>query len=372
MRSNLKISIGPNDEQSRRLVALLRERVKNRSHQELLEYIDQLVPVYKASQVDISGNRDGRSSYHWSEFLQFYDENFIRHAYVIIFRREPDTSGMQSGLQALRIEKCARIELLGRLRFSSEGRRHGVQIKGLWLRYQLARLQRIPLLGAVVGVVANLSNLSRPDVKYDAANTKIELQQETIELGEQAISRRFDAVASRLDDTWHAPSKTTESIAPDAYGETYRPTLNQILAAKGSKFVLAAYHTVLGREPTALELNTALSQMLQGRESKTSMLGNLCDAKKARLRRKDIEGLPAAYAKERVYALPVIGFLLQLPQAIRFLSRANTVMEFQQREIAECENQLVRVESRLMGHYNDTVKHLKLKFVELVQSESKQ
>jgi hypothetical protein len=351
---------------------LLRERVAQQKQQELLDYIDQLLPVYETAKDPIAANKRRRSSYHWSEFLDFYDEYFVRNAYVVIFQREPDVSGMQSGLQALRLEKRSRIELLGRLRFSNEGNLHGVVIKGLWIRYQLARLQRLPVLGGLVGVVAKLDSLSRPDLENEALHIKIEQQKEHIGVAEQKLSAHFNQVAGNLGGSWHGslPGKADDATGISAGGVS-RPALGQILELTGAQFVQAAYHIVLGRAPLELELKSAISRFLSGKESKVLLLGKLCESKEAQMTRKDIAGLPAAYFRERLFALPVIGFFLQLPRAVLMLNRANIILEFQQSEIAECDNQVNRFESRLAGHYNDTVKHLKLKFVELVQPDSK-
>jgi hypothetical protein len=346
--------------------------VANLNHQELQDFIDQLIPVYETPKDPIAANRRRRMKYDWSEFLDFHDEYFIRNAYVSIFGREPDVSGMQSGLQALRAEKRSRVELLGRLRFSQEGRVHGVVIKGLWIRYQLARLQRLPFLGPLIGVVVKLDSLSRPDLKHEAVNIKIEQQKEKIEEVEQSLSAHFSQVVRNLGDgqqehPWGQAAGAGESSARSIV----QPVLGQILEYTGREFVVAAYHIVFGRAPHELELNTALSNFLSGKESKILFLGNLCESDEAQLTRKGIEGLSAAYFKERLFALPVLGFLLQLPRAVRVLNRNNVMLEFQQCEIAECENQVNRLESRFAGHYNDTVKHLKLKFAELVESDPK-
>jgi len=345
--------------------------VGNRSRDELVAYVDQLIPAYELSQDAVSANRDGRATYHWSEFLKFYyDENFIRNAYLCIFRREPDTYGMQSSLQALRIEKCPRIVLLGRLHLSEEASRHNVAIRGLWIRYQMARLQRIPFLGAILSIALNLSSLSRPDIRLDALDAGIHEQVENIESAEQEMTTHFRQVADRLHyPLFQVKSDTCSGSVGAVAPESMTLSLSRMLALSGADFVVSAYRVVRGRAPLDLELEIALAELSAGEVSKTLMLARLFDSAEARISRADIKGLPRAYAREKLFALPILGFFLQLPGAIKFLSRAHTIMEFQRGKIAECEQQVIQLETRLMGHYNDTVSHLKREFVELVKSD---
>lgn len=339
-----------------------------RSRQELLRFIDQLVPAYVLPVDPIAASRNVRSVYHWSEFMAFYDEDFVRHAYVCIFRREPDMSGLQSGLQALRVEKRSRVELLGRLRYSPEGHTHATVIKGLWLRYQLARWQRLPYVGSLVGVLVNLDGLSRPERRYDALKFSMAQQQEAVGVVMRQLSSHLGQVAANLGED--GDGSRQGGTADSASANASPPTLEQFLALAGVEFIVAAYQVVLGRAPHDQELESAVTRFLSGRESKILLLGKLCGRAEARIARKDIEGLPVAYCRERLFALPVIGFFLQLPRAVQVLSRGNTIVEFQQCEIAECGNEIRRFESHLMAHYNETAKHLKLKFVELVKPGS--
>jgi len=65
------------------------------------------------------------------DLLMFDDEDFIRNAYRTILRREPDGVGFNHYLSKLRSGSLSKSAILGRLRYSSEGNRLGVKIKGL-------------------------------------------------------------------------------------------------------------------------------------------------------------------------------------------------------------------------------------------------
>lgn len=85
------------------------------------------------------------------DLLNYEDEAFIYKAYEVILQREPDSWGMQTYLQALRGANMHKVEILGLLRFSVEGRTKKVQITGLQGKYILHRLSgvlsRLPLIG---------------------------------------------------------------------------------------------------------------------------------------------------------------------------------------------------------------------------------
>ena len=88
-----------------------------------------------------------KSVYALRDFLDYHDEAFIVNAYRGVLRREPDSSGMTDFLGKLRHGDYTKIEILGRLRFSPEGRRHGVRIRGLIAPFALQTACRLPVLG---------------------------------------------------------------------------------------------------------------------------------------------------------------------------------------------------------------------------------
>lgn len=96
-----------------------------------------------------SSNFVAKKSFKLSEFLDFHDETFIRNAYRGILNREPDSNGMTYYLTALRSGRYSKAEIIGRLRYSSEGRAYGVRIKGLFLPFAFQIAYRFPVLGYI-------------------------------------------------------------------------------------------------------------------------------------------------------------------------------------------------------------------------------
>ena len=105
---------------------------------------------------------EAKDVYTLPDFLQFHDEEFVRIAYRILLRREPDASGQAAFLQALRTARLSKVEILGRMRFSTEGREAAVPLRGLLIPFAVRTVRRTPVLGRFIGIVQYLVRL--PDI----------------------------------------------------------------------------------------------------------------------------------------------------------------------------------------------------------------
>jgi SAM-dependent methyltransferase len=85
--------------------------------------------------------------YHVNDFLHFHDQDFITNAYKGVLKRTPDSAGLSHNLDRLRRGTHSKIELLGRLRYSPEGKAKKVRVKGLLFHFGLAQAYKIPVLG---------------------------------------------------------------------------------------------------------------------------------------------------------------------------------------------------------------------------------
>lgn len=81
------------------------------------------------------------------DFIKYHDIEFIKFAYRGLLNREPDPYGFDNYLSLLRKGQRNKIEILGALRYSKEGKERNIAIKGLYLRYLLNISYRIPILG---------------------------------------------------------------------------------------------------------------------------------------------------------------------------------------------------------------------------------
>jgi 2-polyprenyl-3-methyl-5-hydroxy-6-metoxy-1,4-benzoquinol methylase len=80
------------------------------------------------------------------DLTKYHDEQFIKNAYRSILHREPDHEGAHDYLTKLRYGHLNKIEILGRLRYSKEGRSKHIRIQGLLLRTVVDSSFRIPVV----------------------------------------------------------------------------------------------------------------------------------------------------------------------------------------------------------------------------------
>jgi O-antigen chain-terminating methyltransferase len=100
-----------------------------------------------------------RDRYHVNDLLGFHDEVFVRNAYKVILKREPDDSGMAHFLKNLRNGRYSKLDVLSALRFSSEGENVNAQIEGLGRGSVLRKIYRVPVAGYLLRLAVAIGRL---------------------------------------------------------------------------------------------------------------------------------------------------------------------------------------------------------------------
>ncbi|MGH8128864.1 MAG: methyltransferase domain-containing protein [Gammaproteobacteria bacterium] len=138
-----------------------------------------------------------------SDFLRFNDADFIEVAYEKLLRRPADPEGSQGYLSALRSGALSKVEILGLIRFSEEGRRHAVHVDGLLLPYKLHRWRHVRVFGWFLGMGMAIWRLPRlawrlQDMEASAAH---EVQETGRLLGliEGIVEQRFTDTDDTID-----------------------------------------------------------------------------------------------------------------------------------------------------------------------------
>lgn len=93
---------------------------------------------------------------HVADFLAMPLDVFIGVAYDHLLGRDPDPEGGGHYQRMLLRGRLTRIEVLGRLAFSAEGRKHAKPVPGLALAFLAATFYRVPVAGPVAGWIAML------------------------------------------------------------------------------------------------------------------------------------------------------------------------------------------------------------------------
>jgi SAM-dependent methyltransferase len=135
---------------------------------------------------------DGK--YHVNDLLCYHDQAFVNAAYRTLLRRSPDEGGYLHYLNMLR-KGCAKVDILGRLRYSKEGRAAGIKMSGLAFPFLFQQVYRIPVLGRFVQTLSaiwHLSHIERSQRTFE--NNTILL----IEQGQSHFSESFRTLNKSL------------------------------------------------------------------------------------------------------------------------------------------------------------------------------
>ncbi|HOP48059.1 MAG TPA: methyltransferase domain-containing protein [Desulfobacteraceae bacterium] len=146
-------------------VKLYREREKTRpdtSYNSVQDFRNNVSSSIEPFNIDIIPEPESvelKEEYDIKDFLNYHDSHFVRNAYRGVLKRQPDSGGMQHFLESLRSGYMSKAEILGRLRYSPEGRVKKAKIKGLFLNLIVQSFFRIPLLGFFFRLAVGLVNL---------------------------------------------------------------------------------------------------------------------------------------------------------------------------------------------------------------------
>lgn len=148
-----------------------------------------------------------KSSYALGDLLRFDDIDFIEVAYQALLRRDADPAGRENYLTALRRGLTSKVEILGLIRFSEEGRKCGVHVDGLLLPYKLHQWRHRRVIGPVLGFAMGLARLPRLAMRLQSMEARA--AQESQQLG--AAMNHFAAeVKGRLDSVDNAVPMAAE------------------------------------------------------------------------------------------------------------------------------------------------------------------
>ncbi|MBK8538335.1 MAG: methyltransferase domain-containing protein [Candidatus Competibacteraceae bacterium] len=199
-----------------------------------------------------------KPSYTLRDFLDDHDQDFMISAYRGVLRREPDPSGLSHFLSQLRSGDYSKIEILGRLRFSPEGRRAGVRIKGLLMPFAVQTACRLPLLGygiAWFNGILRLPVMMKNRQRFEA-HTAYWISQQ------QAIARRIDQINESCDQIQRQTHRLAESKANHPDLDSLRERLQQLTQEKASQQHLAEMHQQIRQQMQEALAHTASRQQL--------------------------------------------------------------------------------------------------------------
>ncbi len=197
-----------------------------------------------------------KTHYELRDFLDYHDEAFIVNAYRGVLKRDPDSSGLGIFLSKLRSGDYSKIEILGRLRSSPEGRKAGVRIKGLWFPFVVQTTYRLPLLGYVtswLNFVLRLPVLIKNLQRFEAY-TAYWMHQQQRASAEQIndINGVFGKLQSEID---HLGASQVDNIELDSIREQIRQLIEEKASQRHLTELKNHLHAALDAKASATDLS---------------------------------------------------------------------------------------------------------------------
>ncbi len=157
-----------------------------------------------------------RSEWTMRDLEQYHDERFVTNAFNAILGRDPDMEGLSVYLDLLRTGRLSKVEIVGRIRFSVEGRSKGVKIRGLMPRYSLWTLFRIPVLGYLISLPYLVLRLPSLRKESQSMEQWVEQQQQRgagqLEGHIDEVEDHFAALLARLNGYDRAVHQVSASL----------------------------------------------------------------------------------------------------------------------------------------------------------------
>ncbi len=124
------------------------------------------VTIEKAGDLSLNFERfDTEKKFHYkdiyelNDFLQYHNEDFIYYAYKAILGREPDDEGLQYYLRLYQKGELEKISIIGKIRYSAEGKKNNIKINGLFIPYILSELYKINFIGYFIRFITVILTL---------------------------------------------------------------------------------------------------------------------------------------------------------------------------------------------------------------------
>jgi SAM-dependent methyltransferase len=153
---------------------------------------------------------DGK--YHVKDLLKYHDREFVQRAYEVILRREPDEQGYRDFIEMLRSGERNKIDVLGSLSFSPEGRKHRLKIEGLLTPLLIQRLGRVPVLGYFVRLTWAVVRLPRSIRRQDQTDTHLQAVNNYLNQTSVWMAQNLQKHALALEDLIARDGDTQEEL----------------------------------------------------------------------------------------------------------------------------------------------------------------
>ncbi len=176
---------------------------------------------------------------------------FIERAYAALLRRTPDSAGSEAQIRLLEAGR-SKVEILGNLRYSGEGRAIGVRVPWLWPRYLLAKATRIPIVGYAIEWLMCLGGLPRMLRHQRSADAYNAARRHVIERELAGLTGTIEALRDEMTRLERGQQAAATQL--QQFGERFVPVHAE---------VVKAFHEIRELRHLVLSMNHWLASLRQ-------------------------------------------------------------------------------------------------------------
>ncbi len=163
-----------------------------------------------------------KNSYHINEFCLYHDEPFIKNIFKGLIKRQPNEDELEQYLLLLRQGLLSKKEIIAKIRFSKEGRKRGVQIKGLKIPSLIMLIKKIPLIGFIFKILITI-------IRLPSLVTQVQQLEALSQIPEVKTEQLANIIDKSLNKTLrYALQETLQTTLEN----TLRPHLQTLLSQK--------------------------------------------------------------------------------------------------------------------------------------------
>ena len=168
-------------------------------------------------------NSDNHSCFKINDLLCGNTNEFLQRAYKVVLNRQPDPTGYNNYIKKLNQTHGDRINVLGSLRYSEEGRRNKTKIKGLLIRYMWCKgkelINKIPIVRTLFFWVVSIFKISK---RFEDVYGNLYRINSTLD----SVECSFD----KLNEQLYGNSQNLENLKKDYYevNEITKTRLNEL------------------------------------------------------------------------------------------------------------------------------------------------
>lgn len=151
------------------------------------------------------------NNYHINDFCLYHDELFIENIFKGLLKRKPDAEEMNHYLLLLRQGQMSKKEMIAKIRFSKEGRKRSIAVKGLIIPFIIMLFGKIPLIGfllkimiAIIRLPSLINQIRQLEAHSQIPEIKLEQLAELIQINLQnalAQKANYAALESKAEQS---------------------------------------------------------------------------------------------------------------------------------------------------------------------------